>query len=258
MLRASKPKMYWELAPWFHLVSHPKSYAGEARWVRRQMLRRGVDEMPTMLELGSGGGNNALHLKKHFRMTLTDLSPRMLALSREINPECEHIAGDMRVLRLRRQFDVVFVHDAISYMTSERDLRRAIATVFAHCRPGGCALLQPDDVRETFRATRETGGHRVAGRSVRYIELTHPLKATRNFTTVDYIFTLKDCSGTARQIIDRHHVGVFSRATWLDMLRAQGFRARAIVDPWKRVCFLAQRPPTAVRHADTERVNEKR
>jgi SAM-dependent methyltransferase len=182
----------------------------------------------------------------------------MLTLSREINPECEHIAGDMRTLRLKRQFDAVFVHDAISYMTCERDLRRAIATVFAHCRPGGVALLQPDDVRETFRATRETGGHRVDGRSVRYIELTHPLKATCGFTTVDYIFTLKDCDGTTRKLVDRHHVGVFPRATWLDTLLAQGFRARAIVDPWRRVCFIAKRPLTRVRHAGTEHDGKRR
>jgi SAM-dependent methyltransferase len=242
MPRPSKPKMYWELAPWFHLVSRPRGYAGESRWVWQQLLSRRPAAKPTMLELGSGGGNNALHLKKHFKLTLTDLSPRMLALSAKINPDCEHIAGDMRTLRLKRQFDFVFVHDAISYMTSERDLRRAIATVYAHCRPGGVVLLQPDDVRETFRATRETGGHREDGRAVSYIELTHPLKAARSFTTVDYIFTLTGRNGTTRKLVDRHHVGVFARATWLDILSAQGFRARAVVDPWNRVCFLARRP----------------
>jgi SAM-dependent methyltransferase len=195
-----------------------------------------------MLELGSGGGNNALHLKKHFRLTLTDLSPRMLALSATINPDCEHIAGDMRSLRLGRQFDFVFVHDAISYMTSEADLRRAIKTAFIHCRPGGTVLLQPDDVRETFRPSRECGGHTVGERSLSYIELTHAMKPGRDSTTVDYTIALKDRGGTPRLINDRHHIGVFARDTWLQILRAQGSSARAIVDPWKRVCFLARHP----------------
>lgn len=246
--------MYWELAPWFHLVSRPKDYAGEARWVRQQLRPRRTAVKATMLELGSGGGNNALHLKKHFHLTLTDLSPRTLSLSAKINPDCEHIVGDMRTLRLKRQFDLVFVHDAISYMTNVRDLRRAIATVFAHCRPGGAALLQPDDVRETFRATREAGGHRVDSRAVSYIELTHPLKATRNHTTVDYTFTLTGRNGSTRKTVDRHHVGVFARVTWLDILSAQGFRVHALVDPWKRVCFLARRPRVA---CDTPTQNNK-
>jgi ubiquinone/menaquinone biosynthesis C-methylase UbiE len=128
MSKQRTPKMYGELAPRFHLVTHPKSYRGEAAWARQQLLKRRPRERPTMLELGSGGGNNALHLKKHFRLTLTDLSPEMLALSATINPECEHIRGDMRTLRLGRQFDFVFVHDAISYMTTAPDLRRAVKT----------------------------------------------------------------------------------------------------------------------------------
>ena len=47
----------------------------------------------------------------------------MLALSATLNPECEHLEGDMRTLRLGRTFDVVFIHDAISYLTTEDDLR---------------------------------------------------------------------------------------------------------------------------------------
>jgi hypothetical protein len=38
------------------------------------------------------------------------------------DPECEHLQGDMRELRIDRTFDAVFVHDAIAYMTTEEDL----------------------------------------------------------------------------------------------------------------------------------------
>jgi hypothetical protein len=135
----------------------------------------------------------------------------------------------------------VFVHDAISYMTTASDLRRAGKTVFLHCRQGGAALLQPDHVRETFRPSRECGGHTVGERSLRYIELTHAMKPGRDSTTVDYTFTLKGRNGTPRSIADRHHIGVFARATWLNILRLPGFRAHTVVDPWKRVCFLTHR-----------------
>ena len=57
-----------------------------------------------MLELGSGGGNNAFHLKSKFEMTLVDLSPQMLAVSRTLNPECEHREGDMRTVNLGTHF----------------------------------------------------------------------------------------------------------------------------------------------------------
>src|SRR3712207_9249425 len=106
---------------------------------------------PTLLELGSGGGNNAVHLKAHFaQVTLTDLSPEMLAVSRALNPDCEHLLGDMRTLRLGRAFDVVFVHDAIDYMTTREDLRLALETAAVHCKPDGLGLFVPDYVREAF------------------------------------------------------------------------------------------------------------
>ncbi len=95
----------------------------------------------TVLELGSGGGNSAYHLKSRFEMTLVDLSPNMLAVSRALNPECEHVQGDIRTVRLGRTFDAVFVHDAICHMTTESDLRAALKTAFVHCRPGGAALF---------------------------------------------------------------------------------------------------------------------
>ena len=51
-------------------------------------------------------------------MTLVDLSAEMLEVSRQLNPECEHIQGDMRTIRLGRQYDAVLVHDAVDYVTT--------------------------------------------------------------------------------------------------------------------------------------------
>ncbi|MFL5496654.1 MAG: class I SAM-dependent methyltransferase [Gemmatimonadales bacterium] len=82
----------------------------------------GPDSAPaTLLELGAGGGSLAYHLKRHFRLTLTDVAPAMLAVSQALDPKCEHLLGDMRSLRLGRQFDVVLIHDAIMY--AGRELR---------------------------------------------------------------------------------------------------------------------------------------
>ena len=73
-------------------------------------------------------------------MTLVDLSPEMLRVSQELNPECTHIQGDMRTVRLGTEFEAVFIHDAICHMATREDLRQALQTAFAHCQPGGVAL----------------------------------------------------------------------------------------------------------------------
>ena len=105
-----------------------------------------------VLDLGSGGGHVAVHLKDRLDLTLVDRSAGMLAVSQRLNPECAHRQGDMLTIRLGRQFDAVLVHDAVDYVTDAEDLRQLIGTAFAHCRPGGMAVFVPDYTAETFQA----------------------------------------------------------------------------------------------------------
>ena len=116
-----------------------------------------------MLELGSGGGNNASHMKHAFAMTLVEPADGMHHISRALNPECEHVPGDMRTVRLGRAFDAIFVHETVMYMTTEDDLRAALTTVAVHLAPGGVALVAPDATTETFREATEHGGGDEAG-----------------------------------------------------------------------------------------------
>jgi len=120
-------KLYNELASWWPLMSPPVEYVEEAAFYRNALNNAVRQPVRTLVELGSGGGSNAFHLKRHYTdIVLVDLSADMLAVSRALNPELEHHQGDMRAVRLNRQFDAVFVHDAVCYMTTEIDLRQVI------------------------------------------------------------------------------------------------------------------------------------
>ena len=96
------PLLYQDLAEWWPVLSAPEDYAEEALFYQRALLSACTVTPRSLLELGSGGGNNASHLKRRFQMTLVDLSPGMLRVSQELNPECEHLQGDMRTARLGR------------------------------------------------------------------------------------------------------------------------------------------------------------
>jgi len=238
------PKLYSELASWFHLLSSPRDYADEAEFARSLLAEASSAQPKTVLELGSGGGNNASHLKAHFNLTLVDLSPEMLELSKKINPECEHIQGEMKTIRLGRIFDGVFIHDAIMYMATEDDLRLAINTASAHCKPGGAGLFMPDVLRETFVSLTTHGGHDSDagdGRSIRYIEWTFDPDPFDTTYTVDFAYLLRERNGPVRVVHDTHIFGIFSRETWLRLLRDAGFDARAVEDPWGREVFIGKK-----------------
>jgi trans-aconitate methyltransferase len=216
-------RLYSDLAEWFHLLTAPADYAEEAAEIVRLAERHGQGELRTLLELGCGGGNNASHLKARFACTLTDLSEEMLAVSRALNPECDHMAGDMRGLRLGRTFDVVLAHDAVSYMTSEPDLRAAFETAFVHTRAGGVAIFLPDWTRETLVEVTRTGGHDGEGRALRYLEWVRDPDPSDATYEVDYLVGLREGEEPLRVVHDHHVEGIFGRAEWVTWLEECGF-----------------------------------
>jgi SAM-dependent methyltransferase len=220
------PKLYDQLSSWWPLLSPPAEYAEEAEFYAGNLLATGSQPARTLLELGSGGGNNASYLKKQFTMTLVDRSPGMLALSCALNPECEHVQGDMRTVRLGRQFDRVFIHDAVAYMTTLSDLRKTIESAFAHCRPGGAALFAPDHVRENFRSGTDHGGSDGEHRGLRYLEWTWDPNPADSTYIVDYAYMLRESDGAIRVEHDRHIEGLFVRSEWLQLLTDAGFQPR--------------------------------
>ena len=222
-------RMYSDLADWWHLLSAVDEYVEEAALFRTALLDHAANRPRTLLELGSGGGNNAFHLKSDFEMTLVDLSDDMLRQSRRINPELTHHQGDMRDTRLGQVFDAVFIHDAIDHMVSREDLARALTTAFVHCRPGGVAVFVPDSTAERFEPGTSSGGTDDGACGFRYLEWSWDPDPTDETAVTDYAFLIRDAQGDVRCAHDRHVHGLFAREVWMDTMRSTGF------DPAARV-----------------------
>jgi SAM-dependent methyltransferase len=232
-------RLYRELAHWWPLLSPPSEYVEEAA-----SLLPLLEPAPhqTLLELGSGGGSLAFHLKSHFTLTLTDLSPAMLDVSRAINPECEHIPGNMRTLDLGRTFDRILIHEAIMYATDEASVRDALATAHRHCRPGGRIVVLPDYVRETFEPLTDHGGHDGPdGRALRYLEWTSDPDPADSTGEMLFTLVLREPNGEVHTEIERHTFGIFPRADWLRWFAELGLITRIHPDPWDREIFVADR-----------------
>lgn len=239
---------YSELAPWWPLISPVDDYQDEASEVMRLIEAR-CPEARSVLELGSGGGHNAFHLKRRFTMTLTDLSSAMLDVSAQLNPDCEHVQGDMRTLELGRTFDVVFAHDAVDYMMTEADLQAALATAYRHLQPQGLAVFVPDQVRERYTAGVECGGSDGPdGRGVRYLEWTPELAADATQGVTHYSFFVREANGSTRCVYEPHVFGLFSQSTWQQAFERCGFEVEVVEERTDddervpRLIFLGRKP----------------
>jgi hypothetical protein len=237
-----EPRLYTDLAEWWPLLSPPSEYPEEAAELIAILKDATTPPPRTLLELGAGGGSLAFHLKGAFTLTLTDRSPGMLAVSRAVNPECEHLEGDMRTLRLNRTFDGVLIHDAVMYAADRDELLATLLTAAAHCRAGGAVVILPDHVTETFRAGTECGGHDAPdGRGLRYLEWVWDPDPLDTSFEVAYAFLLRDTNGTTTAEADRHRCGLFRRDAWMGLLREGGFRPRVLDGSFGRSVFVGVR-----------------
>jgi ubiquinone/menaquinone biosynthesis C-methylase UbiE len=218
-------RFYSEFAPYWPLISPLSDYEEEGNYFA-SLLRSLTPEKSgmTLLELGSGGGHCSSYIKKYFSMTLTDLSKEMLAESQKINPECEHLPGDMRTIRLGREFDAVFIHDAIDYMITADDLRAALTTAYLHCKVGGVCVIAPDHIRENLNLDTDCDGNDGEdGRAARFLEWSWDPDPNDDWVQTEYSFVFRDASGKITSAHESHRTGSFSEARWLSLLKKVGF-----------------------------------
>jgi SAM-dependent methyltransferase len=234
-------RLYSDIAAWWPLFAPAGYYEEQAGYIVALLDEMCAAQPRSILELGSGGGSMAFHLRGQADLTLVEPEDAMLDVSRRLNPGAEHVKDDMRAVRLDRLFDVVVIHDAINYMTQVNDLIAALTTARAHLRPGGLAMIFPDDTAETFAPSTHTGGQDDldTGRGLRYISWSHPVIDCRY--TVDFAIMLRSADGSVELVHDRHIFGAFSRAAWRDAFRQAGFPAPDIrPDKWREDVFLAR------------------
>ena len=224
-------RLYGDLAYLWPLMSPPQEYADEAPHWRNQLFSRLGPKARRVLDLGTGGGHYVSHLTDVFEVTAVDLSEQMLENARRLNPDVEHIVGDMRSVRLGRTFDAVLIHDAIAYMTTEADLSATFATARSHLEPGGVFITMPDHyVDRPVWPYINHRTHEQEDKELTYIEYSAPDISDPSLLQSTFIFVITE-NGERRIELDHHTTGLFPVKTWRALIEEAGFRVERIDYP---------------------------
>jgi len=220
----SQIRLYSDLAWLWPIMSPPEDYEEEAANIHRLIQAHAGRKVETLLELGCGGGHNASHLKRHYRVTGVDLSPGMLENSRRLNPEIEHLEGDMRTVRLERRFDAVLIHDAINYMTTEAELTAAFKTAWEHLEPGGVFVTQIEQLPGGLINYGDNGKqHRHDNTRLVFYEDNYDPDPTDTTYECTLVYLIRD-GEDYRIESDLHILGIFPLTTWMSLLQEIGFK----------------------------------
>lgn len=127
-----------------NVYDHGWTFWGDKMWkFLGGRLKRDIPAARTWLDLCCGGGSLLRHVcDAGFEAVGVDCSSHQLQFARKNAPSAKLVCGDVRDFDLGRQFDVVTcMFDSLNYLTSRRDLVRAIKNARRHVAPGGVLIF---------------------------------------------------------------------------------------------------------------------
>ena len=188
------------------------------------ILQTAVTPPPkTLVEFGSGGGNNAFYLKRDFAMTLVDCltghargQPR--DQSRVRAPRGRHAQRAARP-RLRRR-----LHPRRDHVHDDRRPTFAARSRPLSCTPSPVAsrCSHPTSCARRSQPSTEDGGHDGEGRAIRYLEWTFDPDPGRQHVRGPFRLHAQRGRAASRVEHDVHTCGLFAREVWLRLLEQAG------------------------------------
>jgi len=219
-----KWKAYTDLAWTESIVYPPAEGLKEVESFSKLIKQNSKIETKTLLHVGCGSGIYDYTFKKHFKVTGVDLSEKMLEIAIKRNPEVDYHQGDMRTIELKKKFDAVTIPESIGYMTTIKDLRKAIRSANKHLKPGG-VLLIISNIKDTFKPnnfvyTGKEGDIEITIFENNYIP--HDNNSTYEATII-YLIRNK---GKLETCTDVHTLGLFDKKTWNYLLKEERFEVK--------------------------------
>ena len=223
-LPRDRRRLYDDLAWTWPIISPPEDYIEESKKFRDLIIKHSKIEVKTLLDLGCGGGHNDFTLKRYFEITGVDVSSQMLEGAKKLNPEVTYLSGDMRSVRLGKTFDAVTIFDSISYMLTVEELRAAFQTAYVHLNPGGVFLTyMEEETPERFTQNKTTvSTHTKGGVEITLIENQYDPDPRDTTFEATFIFLIRRGGDLAIEA-DRHLLGIFPVATWIDLAKKVSF-----------------------------------
>ena len=210
MKKNNKHISYNDLAWTESIITSPEEYKKEVEPLCKAIFENSTIKPHTLLHLGCGAGGYDYTFKKYFHVTGVDISKEMLKAAKGLNKDVQYIHGDMRNIKLRSQFDVVAIPDSIGYMTTVKDLRKAINTAYIHLHVGSILLIVAH-MREDFKENNFLYSGRKNDIEITVFENNCIINKTNYEATIIYLIRRKK---KLEIITDVHTIGLFDSEIW--------------------------------------------
>ncbi len=135
--------MYTRSAKFYDALHHFKDYVAASKQLHT-LLQQHHPTAKTLLDVACGTGKHLEYLRDYYQVEGLDLNPDMLKIARQRCPGVPFHQANMVDFRLNHNFDVVIcLFSSIAYVKTLENMRRTVANMTRHLRPGGMIIIEP-------------------------------------------------------------------------------------------------------------------
>lgn len=233
MQKVSAPEPFDAYGRYYDLFYRDKDYAAEVEYLDRLLQRHAVSGRE-LIEFGSGTGKHGrLLAQRGYRVTGIERSAEMVARA-ERAPGFESRQGDIREVRLGREFDAVLsLFHVVSYQTTNSDVQAVFARAAEHLRPGGLFVFDVWYSPAVHAQRPEVRIKRLSEAKLRFTRLAEPaIHPNENRVDVRYTVIAHDtASGNCQEFTEVHpmrhfslpELDLFAQASGFERICAEGF-----------------------------------
>lgn len=208
-------QVFANYARYYDLLYCDKDYAAEAQYVH-ELLQNHAPGTSSILELGCGSGIHATLLAQQgYQVYGVDLSADMLgqaysrlsSLPTEVASRLDFSQGDIRTIRLDKQFDaVISLFHVMSYQTRNEDLQSVFATVKSHLKPGGTLIFDCWYGPAVLSDRPQVRVKRLEDEEISVTRIAEPvMHPNDNLVNVNYqVFIINRASGVVEELQETH------------------------------------------------------
>lgn len=221
-------KMWKELAKYYDLLYAWKPYEKESKTIHKIIQENKEINGSELLDAACGTGNHIQFLRKHYKITGTDLNKGMFEVAKKKFPKIKFHQADMVSFDLKKKFDVITcLFSSIGYVKTYDNLQKTITCFSNHLKSGGILIIEPFFTRSTYHSGKIHANF--VNKSHVKIARMNVSQKHGNIAILDFHFLIATNKGIGF-LRDKHELGLFDVDKFLKILRDNGFRAKFLKD----------------------------